>query len=387
MFSATGPNAADYGSDRGYPVGEPATYAQLPYLVGSHSNLDQLFRARRVARAATPSTLKRAAAEPRITYGFRGDQRSLDDYLAANPATGLLIAQDDTILVERYQYGRTDRDRFTSWSMAKTVNAMLLGITLAEGRIRSLDEKAESYLPELAGTAYGEASLRDLLTMSSGVAFREDYDGKDDVAILGRATFAPNGEGGLAVLRRFNERKTAAGTKFSYASAESEVLGLVLQRATGRAAAEYLSEKIWQPIGAEADASWLIDAKGNELGYCCINAVLRDYARFALLLAHDGNWHGRQLIPRQWLIDTTAPGAPHLQPRTATSFFGYGYQVWIVPSPRRQFALLGVRGQAIFVDPGSRLVMVHTAVRQQARDPGGAEAVALWRAVAERFQR
>src|SRR5262249_51697374 len=150
---------------------------------------------------------------------------------------------------------------------------------------------------------------------------------------------------------------------------------------------EYLSEKIWQPIGAEADASWLIDGKGNELGYCCFNAVLRDYARFGLLLAHDGNWRGRQLIPRQWLLDATAPAEEYLRPQRATSFDGYGYQVWIGPSPRRQFVLLGVRGQAIFVDPESRLVLVHTAVRRDYRDPGGAEAVALWRAVAEQFQR
>ena len=145
----------------------------------------------------------------------------------------------------------------------------------------------------------------------------------------------------------------------------------------GRPVADYMQEKIWAPIGAEADATWLIDRSGQEATYCCINAVLRDYARLGLLLAHDGNWRGRQLIPAAWIEDATRvhPGQP--QPGTG----GYGYQVWILAGERRMFALRGVRGQAIYVDPASRLVMVHTAVQRQARDPGIREANALWRSL------
>jgi CubicO group peptidase (beta-lactamase class C family) len=136
-------------------------------------------------------------------------------------------------------------------------------------------------------------------------------------------------------------------------------------------------------MGAEADATWLVDASGQEATYCCLNAVLRDYARLGLLLAHDGNWRGRQLVPAAWIRDATTvrPDQPHLRPGVATPFFGYGYQIWIFPGERRMFALLGVRGQAIFVDPQSRLVMVHAAVRKQPVDPGTREAVALWRGV------
>jgi CubicO group peptidase (beta-lactamase class C family) len=161
------------------------------------------------------------------------------------------------------------------------------------------------------------------------------------------------------------------------------VLGLVLRAATGRRPAEYLQERMWQPIGAEADATWLIDRSGQEATFCCLNAVLRDYARLGLLLAHGGNWRGRQLIPAAWIMDATTVRAdqPHLQPRTATPFFGYGYQTWILPGERRMFAFLGVRGQAIYVDPQSRLVMVHTAVRKQSVDPGMRETTALWYAV------
>ena len=140
---------------------------------------------------------------------------------------------------------------------------------------------------------------------------------------------------------------------------------------------------LWAPIGAEADATWLIDRSGQEVTFCCINAVLRDYARLGLLLAHDGNWRGRQIIPAAWIADATrvAPDQAHLRPGIATGFFGYGYQVWIFPGDRRMFPFLGGRGQAIFVDPASRLVMVHTPVRKQAVDPGGRETTALWRSI------
>jgi CubicO group peptidase (beta-lactamase class C family) len=334
-----------------------------------------------VRRAATPSPLGRAAAEPVIRYEHDGQTLTLDDYLARHPTTGLLIARGDTILLERYQYARNDRHRFTSWSMAKTVTAMLIGIAIAEGRIRSVDDRAEAYVPALAGTEYGRTSIRHLLQMSSGVRFREEYTGDDDVSLLARDTFMQLGKGGVEAVKRFNERVAPAGTRFSYASVETQVLGFVLTSAVGRSASEYLEQKIWQPIGAEADATWLIDTTGQESTYCCLNAVLRDYARLGLLLAHDGNWRGRQLIPARWIMDATTvrDDQPHLRPRTATPFYGYGYQTWIFPGARRMFAFLGIRGQSIYVDPQAKLVMVHTAVRRQlGNDPGNREAVSFW---------
>jgi CubicO group peptidase (beta-lactamase class C family) len=190
------------------------------------------------------------------------------------------------------------------------------------------------------------------------------------------------GKGGVSAVTRYNERLVPSGTRFSYASVETHVLGLVLRAAVGRPVAAYLEEKIWQPIGAEADATWLVDEAGQEAAYCCLNAVLRDYARLGLLLAHGGAWHGRQLIPAAWVREATTvrPDQPHLRPGTATSVFGYGYQTWLAPGERGVFVLFGVRGQAIYVDPRSKLVLVHTAVRKRAVDPGGRELGALWQA-------
>jgi len=382
-FAPGGPDAEEYGANEGFPAGDRTTFFRIPFMVGSHSQLDQVFEGRLVRRADTPSRLARAATEPAIQYYYQGAAADLDRYLSRNPATGLLIARGDTILIERYQYGRNDRHRFTSWSMAKTVTSMLIGIAIAEGRIRSVDDPAAVYVPVLAGTEYGRTSLRHLLQMSSGVRFVEEYSGRDDVARLSADTFRQVGSGGVEAVTPYDQRVVPAGTKFSYASVETQVLGLVLRNAVGRPVAEYLSEKIWQPMGAEADATWLVDRAGQEATYCCINAVLRDYARLGLLLAHDGNWRGRQIIPVAWIEEATRvqPEQGHLKPGVATPFFGYGYQTWIFPGERPMFALLGVRGQTILVDPTSRLVMVHTAVRKQPSSPGPSELGALWRTV------
>jgi len=380
-FDAGGPDAEEYGASNGYPIGARGTFLRPPFLVGSHSHLDQIFAGRFVRRATTPSRLARAASEPTLRYDYEGKSFTVDDYLARHPVTGFLIARDDTILVERYQYARNDQHRLTSWSMAKTVTAMLIGIAIAEGSIRSVDDRADAYVPDLAGTEYGSTSLRHLLQMSSGVRFLEEYSGRDDVMQLARDTFARVGTGGVDAVRKFNERVRPSGTRFYYASVETQVLGLVLTGARGRPVAEYLEQKIWQPMGAEADATWLVDRSGQESTYCCLNAVLRDYARLGLLLAHDGNWRGRQIIPAAWIADATSkhPNQDHLWPGRATPGFGYGYQTWIFPGEERRFAFLGVRGQRIFVDPKNRLVMVHTAVRkQESGDPGNRETVVLW---------
>jgi CubicO group peptidase (beta-lactamase class C family) len=218
--------------------------------------------------------------------------------------------------------------------------------------------------------------------MSSGVRFVEDYSGKDDVARLAADTFRQIGSGGVEAVTQFNMRAAPPGAKFYYASAETQVLGLVLRHATGRPVADYLQEKIWEPIGAEADATWLIDRAGQEATYCCFNAVLRDYARLGLLLAHDGNWRGRQIIPAAWIKEATSvrPGQP--QPSAGR----YGYQAWILGGERRMFVLRGIRGQAIYVDPASQLVMVHTAVQKQARYIAGVrEMNALWRGLVQQL--
>lgn len=380
VFSDTGPDAELYGAAAGFPVGDRAVSSQPQHLVATYSHFGEIFPSRPVRRAATPWLFKRGP-EPSISYTFRSDRFSIQDYLGRNPTTGLLIAKDDTILYEHYQYARTDRDRFLSQSMAKTITAMLIGIAVSEGKIKSIDDPVSTYVPGLAAAEYGKTSVRSLLHMSSGVAFTEVYDGNDDIAKLSRDLFTGSGKDPVASVAQFDTRIAPPGTRWHYASVETEILGLVLRAVTGGPVADYLRDRIWQPIGAEADASWAIDGTGQEITFCCFNAVLRDYARFGRLLAHDGAWEGRQVIPRQWLLDATTvqPADAYLAPKTATPYFGYGYQVWLLSGEARRFALLGIRGQIILVDPASKLVMVHTAVRQKPSEPASyAEIITLW---------
>lgn len=387
-FAPDGPDAARYGRDRGYPVPDAIQGARQgnpwepEYRVGAFSHLDAIYPTRTIAAASTPSTFERAAAE--VSYEFRGRRYSLDGYPARHPVTGLLIAKDDRILYERYQYGRTDRDRLLSQSMVKSITGMLVGMAVADRAIDSVDDPPERYVPGFKGTQYGRTPMRDLLHMASGVDFGEERDRGRDLDRLWRDMVLGAGlrrKGTIGSIIQFDERVAPPGMKFHYASIEADVLGVVLQRALGRSPSAYLQDRVWQPIGAEADAKWLIDADGLEVGHFGFNAVLRDYARLARLLAHDGAWGRTRIIPESWMIEATTvrPSDGFLAPGTATPRLGYGYLVWLLPGRGRQFALLGQNGQRICIDPASKLVMVHAALEEND------EIWALWSAVIEQL--
>ncbi len=377
VFDPSGPDATAYGAAEGYPAGYPQTQRTL---VGNFSHYDTVSRTRAVPRGPAVWDFARAPAEIALRYTYQGRARTLPDYLSRHPTTGLLILKDNVILAEHYQYGRGDQDRFMSQSMAKTVLGMLVGIAVGEGSIRSIDDRAETYLPSLAGSEIGATPISALLHMASGIAYREVYDGHDDAAKLNAAIWQRNGAGAEAAVRQFGEREAAPDTKWHYKGLDTETLGLVLMAATGQSLSSYFSARIWSRIGPERDAAWAIDAHGQEPAFCCLNITLRDYGRLGRLLAHDGAWEGEQVIPEAWVIEATTPAAPFLQPGAGAGYYGYGYQVWLVPGTRRQFVLIGIHGQMLFVDPATKIVLVHTAVRARPTgDPMAAELGALWR--------
>jgi CubicO group peptidase (beta-lactamase class C family) len=384
VFSPTGPDAAAYGEAADYPLRQPGTPRAQQHLIAEFSRNDAFAPARRIPRPPVASVLARAPRELTLSWTHRGRPADLADYLARHPTTGLLVMQNRTILAERYQYGRTDQHRFLSQSMAKTVTAMLVGIAVAEGHIRAIDDLAQDYVPALKGSAIGETPIRALLHMASGLAYREVYDGQDDAAKLNRGVFSRGGQGAVQTVRQFETREAPPGTKWHYKGLDTETLGLVLMAATGMPMADYLASRIWQKIGAEADAAWTIDNAGKEVGFCCLSVTLRDWARLGALLAQDGMWEGQQIIPAAWVRAATTVQAPYLAPgSTGTgNYYGYGYQVWLLPGQRRQFVLLGIHGQALYVDPQSKLVMVHTAARvKPTGDPMAPELGALWAAL------
>lgn len=378
---AEGPDADLYGAREGYPV-PPRGVAQRQgnpwapgYRVGAFTHLDAIYDTRTARRAAEPWPFKRTS--------FEGDAL-VADHLARHPVMGLLIARDDTILVERYQYGRTERDRFVSQSMVKSITGLLIGCAVADGAIASVDDRAEKYVPGLAGSEYGRTPIRALLHMASGVAFGEEHDGGRDLNRLWRDVVAGRGPAGGTVgsLRQFDRRVAPPGMRHAYASSEPDVLAMVLKHAIGKTASAYLQEKLWQPIDTESDATWLIDAEGYELGHFGFSATLRDYARLGRLLAQDGAWNGRPLLPAQWMIEATTVRSEdaYLLPGAAMRDFGYGYLFWLLPGPRRQFALVGAFGQRIIVDPTSKLVMVQLAL-----DETDGASWKLWRTLVAQF--
>jgi len=366
-FASTGPNAEFYGAAAGYPVPDVVRARRQgnPWApgdrVGAFTHIDEIYPTRQVKRGAMPWTFKRALELPDPL------RTEVTGYLARNPVTGLLIARDDQILFEHYQYGRTDRDRFVSQSMVKSLIGLLMGIAIAEGAIKSVDDTAETYVSGLQGSEYGRTSIRDLLHMSSVVDFGEERDNGRDLNQLWKDMVTGSWMGRKGTVNsiiQFNRRIAPPGTRFHYASIEPDVLGLVLRAATGKSLSDYLQEKIWQPIGTEADARWLVDAEGFELAHFGFNAVLRDYARLGRLMAHDGAWDGQQIIPAQWMVDATTVRASdgYLAPGKAGRDFGYGYLLWLLPWGQRQFAMFGDFGQRVCIDPASKLVMVHTAL-------------------------
>jgi CubicO group peptidase (beta-lactamase class C family) len=294
--------------------------------------------------------------------------------MADTKTTGLLILKDGRIVAERYQYDRQPDMRFRSFSMAKTFTAMLVGIAHSKGLIRSLDDKAADYWPEIAPSAYGQTSIRNLLRMASGVPFKELYTWTpdDDIWLWGRVLYLPENRMRPEKIAQYLNTKTTReveqGTRFKYATVETEILGRVLSRASGMTVTRMTEDWLWQPMGAEGEARWLLagadDGEGTGGSF---NATLRDYGRFGLLLANDGQREGVQVIPRDYLLDATdvARQPPAFRPRTATPGLGYGYQTWLLPLKERAFALQGIHGQTIFVQPRSGIVMVQTSVNDQ----------------------
>lgn len=343
--SLAAPDEEALGKSRGYPVcpDTKGTFSPDWCLVGVFSHYHQVYPSRVVEKADAPRPLQRAAQEPAV---------GIDAFLAEHRNTGLLVMQGDTILAERYQYERTAEHRFASQSMAKTVIGMLVGIALHEKKIKSINDKAEVYVPGLKGHPYGQTPIRHLLTMTSGVKFQEAYNGNDDVMKLANAILWQAGPGGAAAVLPFKERVAPPGQRWNYASSDTFVLALVLRGAVGGNLSEYTSRVLWRPMGAESDAYWNIDPLGNEVGYCCFSATLRDWARLGLLLADGGARDGKQIIPAAWVKAATTSQAPNPS---------YGYQTW-VSSKGDRFQLRGRRGQAVWVHPATRTVVVHTAV-------------------------
>jgi CubicO group peptidase (beta-lactamase class C family) len=358
---AAAPEELALGKLFGYPKGRFATIFANP--VGSFSAMDEILPSRRVGRADSAWELA-ADAMPKIEYTFEGKSYSIADYFDRHRVTSFLVVKDGRLLLERYQYGRNEQHRFASQSVSKSITSLLVGIALERGFIKSLDDTAATYAPDFAGSPYGDTTIRNLLRMSSGVAWVEDYSGNDDSGRLWNAMFAPEGGDVVRLLTADRTREAPAGTRFKYSGAETTVLCQVLRGATKRDIASITEEWLWKPMGAEADATWLIGKTGTEFCAGGFNATSRDYARLGRLLANDGSRDGNQIIPKAYLYEATdhAVQPAGFRLNDVAPGIGYGYQFWLGGRGGRNFALMGIYGQWIFVAPSTGLTIVQTGV-------------------------
>ena len=264
--------------------------------------------------------------------------------------TGVLALKNGEIVLEHYALGRTEDDRWTSFSVGKSITALLVGAAIEDGYITSIDEPVTKYIPDLSGSAYEGVSIKQLLTMTSGIQWNEDYaDPNSDVS---RSSFWPGEEGvnQLVSYMRMLPRAADPGTVFSYKTGETDMAGILVAYATGRGLAQYLSEKIWAPYGMEQDAVWIVDRDSIERGGCCISMTLRDYARVGLLVLSGGMAGGKRIVPDAYLADATSN---RIEPPATGS---YGYFWWI--GQDGSFSARGIFGQMIHVIPQEQLIIV-----------------------------
>jgi CubicO group peptidase (beta-lactamase class C family) len=336
-----------------------------------------------------PLKLGRAPAQPDYRWHIEGERNlTVDDFLGRQRIMGLLIIKDGAIQVERYQYDRKPTHRFTSNSIAKSITSLGIGIALAEGRIASLDDRADKYAPKLTGTVFGDTTIRNLLRMAVGAGYKQGYNrGEGDTP----AFWALVEREGLERAARFvKKRERPQGERFYYISPATPMLAAVLRGATGMSVSDYLTPRLWQAIGAEDTAFWRTDRTGLEVANGNFNATLRDYGRLGVVLANDGvrpdDPSANPIVPRNYLLDATDPKRvpEQFRPGKATPYLGYGYQFWLYPGMRRRFVMTGAFGQSIFVDPDIKLVIVQTAANAtaEAADTSLArERDAFWRGV------
>jgi CubicO group peptidase (beta-lactamase class C family) len=288
----------------------------------------------------------------------------VDAYMKAQRTAGLVIIHDGKIRLEKYGLDFDGNGRWTSFSVAKSMTSTLVGAAIKDGYIKSIDDTVSAYIPDLKGSVYDDVSIRQLLTMTSGVKWNEDYgDPKSDVALFNNHKAEPGVDVTVSYMRKL-KREAPAGTKWVYKTGETNLIGVLVSSATKKTLSDYLSEKIWAPYGMEQDASWLLGPTGHEISGCCIQASTRDFARFGLFMLGGGVAGGKAVLPGGWIGAATTRQAD-----IGEADNGYGYQWWTVNDG--SYAAQGIFGQGIFIDPKRRLIIASNSNWPQATDRQG----------------
>ncbi|MBH5322428.1 serine hydrolase domain-containing protein [Aurantiacibacter sediminis] len=289
----------------------------------------------------------------------------MDVFMNNQNSAGIVVVHDGEVVLERYGLDFSAVGKWTSFSAAKSFTSTLVGAAIADGYIDSLDDPLVQYIPDMAGSAYADVTIRQLLTMSSGVRWSEDYaDPESDVARFNNHVSEEEGVDSLVDYMRQLPREAEPGTRWLYNTGETNLIGVLVREATGKDLADYLSEKVWAPFGMEQDATWLLSNSGSEISGCCIQASTRDMARFGLFAMGGGMAGGERVVPEGWFEEATTAAF-----ETGRFDRGYAYQWWTYPGGA--YAASGLYGQGIFIDPARNLVIAtHSNWRQGTGNDG-----------------
>ncbi len=355
------------GAQSGNPhAGEPIGTAQQIYdgalapnvEVNTFRNADRLFPTRTVARGSKVYPLPPGRPLHEVRFVVAGNTYDLQDYMAWNRVTGLLVIKDGRIALERYAGGNTEKTRWTSMSVIKSFTASLVGAAIKDGHIRTIDDPVTDYLPQLKGSAYDGVSIRNLLQMASGVKWDESYaDPASDRRRMLEVQMSQK-PGALLDLMAALPRAAEPGTLWNYSTGETQVVCALVRAAVGKPLAQYFSERIWAKFGMEADATWWLDSPdGLEIGGSGLSATLRDYGRLGMFLLGGGKAGGAQILPDDWVREAGSPK------RIGATTVDYGYMLWPVPNAagtinEGAFEARGIFGQHIYVNPRENLVIV-----------------------------
>ena len=331
-------------------------------IVYNFVNMDKIFPSRNIKASDKPKPIKRNIHTLPETFSFEGETKNLQEYLDYFWSDGMIVIHKDEIVYENYWLGNNESKKHISWSVAKSFISALVGIAFEEGLIDSLEDPITKYLDDFEKTGYDNVSIKDILQMSTGVLFNEDYaDYSSDINRFGRAIATGTS------MRDFSKtltREKEPGTYMHYVSINTQVLGFLLQKVTNRSISEYLYEKIWNPLGMEDSAYFILDDVEDELALGGLNATLRDYAKFGLLYLQKGKWNGSQILSEQWIEDSHKTDGEHLVPGerdTSSNPWGYGYQWWVPGFPDNDYTASGVYNQYIYINPEFETVIAKTS--------------------------
>ena len=295
------------------------------------------------------------------TFVFEGEKRSAQGFLEGTDTVALLLLKGGAICFERYMLTGGPDVHWMSFSVAKSFVSALIGIAIEQGHIGSIEESITQYVPSLSRSAYNGVRIKDVLQMSSGARWNEDYSDPD--ADIHGYTAVMSGEGSFDEFVAGMQREREPGTLCQYNSGDTQALGMLLRNATGQSITDYMQQQLCEPLGMERPGYWVLDCAGMELAAGGVNLVARDFAKLGELYRNHGVWEGRQIVPADWVRDSTKPDAPHLMPGQVIVGghvfpFGYGYQWWIPEGDRGEYSAIGVYNQFVYVDPSRDVVVV-----------------------------